>query len=74
MKTDKPRLGDMYVDDYLDDLPLNYRRRRYGRKSYVWVEAYIAGRWRSLGDPWLCITPPRIQMQEAIKLIKQKLS
>jgi len=37
MKTDKLRLGDMYVDGYMDEVPLNYRRSRYACKTYTWV-------------------------------------
>ena len=74
MKTDKLRLGDMYVDGYMDEVPLNYRRSRYACKTYTWVEAYINGQWRSLGDPWPCVTPPPLQVRDAINIVRQRLS
>jgi len=44
-------------------------RRRYGDTAYTWAEALIGGEWKSLGDPWPCLTPKRSELAEQIAFL-----
>jgi hypothetical protein len=57
------------VHRVIDGVPLNFTRRRYGKTTFTWVEAFDGLAWRSLGDPWPAITPAANQIREAVKNI-----
>jgi hypothetical protein len=59
-------IGFMPVDLMVNGIPTNFTRRRYGSKTFCWVEAMIDDEWKSLGDPWECITPKAIEISDAI--------
>ena len=52
-----------FAEDPATGHRLRYHRRRYGRKTFTWIEVafYPDGAeeplWLSLGDPWPCLRP-----------------
>ena len=61
-------LAGAEVHRIVGGIPINFVRRRYGRSDfYCWVEAFIAGEWKSLGDPWPKVTPAAAEIEREIK-------
>lgn len=70
----KTYLHQMTVDKFLDGIPLCFTRRRYPGMTYTWVEAFLAGEWVNLGDPWPCLMPPVQEVREALKRFAPQLA
>lgn len=51
--------------------PLNFQRRRYGKKMFTWVSFFDGSEWISLGDPWPSIM---VSTSEILDAIKQRLA
>lgn len=50
--------------------PVWFTRRRYGTRTFTWVQTDIGGTLRDLGDPWPCITPKRTEMEDAMRRLE----
>ena len=47
--------------------PLRYTRRKYGSKTYTWIETTINDKNLDLGDPWPTINPKRSEIEETLR-------
>ena len=54
----------------LDGIALTYTRRRYGNRTYTWVQALLDDVWTDLGDPWPSIHVPQNQIRMVIARLK----
>jgi hypothetical protein len=60
------RLGECEVQEVIGGTPIYFDRRRYSNQNFVWVSAWIGGRWCCLGDPWPGIRPRLGELVAAI--------
>ena len=58
-------MSSMVIDGVL--YPLRYTRRKYGSKTYTWIETTINGENRDLGDPWPTLNPKRSEIEETLR-------
>ena len=51
---------------------LSFERRRYGTTTYTWVSVKLGEDWVSLGDPWPCITPKKVEVAREVERVKKE--
>lgn len=51
----------------IDGHEVRFTRRRYGSTTYTWASVRYAGQDLDLGDPWPCITPKRVELEDAAR-------
>jgi hypothetical protein len=52
-------LDGLRPDEIRNGTPVRYERRRYGRKTFTWVEWWNGKEWVSAGDPWPSVRVPK---------------
>jgi len=63
-------------EGYLNGYDITFERRHYGKQTYTWVYVQFDNEttWYSLGDPWPCLTPRRVELHNAVLTVAQHVS
>ena len=68
VKRGKAWVEGVPVDAVVDGVPIAFTRRRYGTATFTWCDAFIAGHWQSLGDPWQKVMPSLSDIRTALDM------
>jgi hypothetical protein len=50
---------------FVANATFTFERRRYGKTTYTWAFLVDGSKRISLGDPWNCLNPKRLELEEA---------
>jgi hypothetical protein len=53
---------------YLNGYDVRFNRRKYGSKTFTWVQYLIDGEteWQEIQEPWPCLSPKRSEVHAAV--------